>query len=359
VRRSFSSTRKLAVGAVATIVVAITAVLAWVGLAGSASMHVSRSVDTGLCPFPLDIAVRSKDEIDQGGTSVLKFRFIAPTTITLRNAATGRTATLHSIGAYEVAAASGTVTFGGHRVWYWAAGKHVPFASTDGSGSLQGPRFLIRGAPARAIDPCALVGGAPASTRPATTPAPWGLPRNALSRIGYAGLSPLIGNLVRHDHVHVDVIVNGRHVTIPAGVGLAEPMDTGPCPNGPAPTGDCRTGHIVVAQVANSPLHTHSTSGLIHIEPDRRGTYTLGQFFDEWGVRLTSTCVSGYCAGGGKELRAFVDGKRVRDPRAIVLTNRQEIAVVFGGPGAFASVPSTYKGGWPGLGCGGPGEFSC
>jgi hypothetical protein len=60
------------------------------------------------------------------------------------------------------------------------------------------------------------------------------------------------------------------------------------------------------------------------------------------------------------ELRVFVDGKRVsRDRQSIVLSNRQEIAVVFGGPGDFGSVPSTYTGGWPGLGCGGAGERSC
>ena len=53
----------------------------------------------------------------------------------------------------------------------------------------------------------------------------------------------------------------------------------------------------------------------------------------------------------------YVDGKRVAgDPRNIVLGNRQEIAVVYGGPKAFRSVPSKYTGGWPGLGCGGTGR---
>ena len=54
-----------------------------------------------------------------------------------------------------------------------------------------------------------------------------------------------------------------------------------------------------------------------------------------------------------------MNGKQVANPRAIVLTNKQEIALVFGGPGEFASVPSSYSGGWPGVGCGGPGEHSC
>ena len=121
-----------------------------------------------------------------------------------------------------------------------------------------------------------------------------------------------------------------------------------------------QTDIVARGKDADSPLHTHSSSGIIHVEPDRPGTYTLGEVFDEWGVRLSSTCIGGYCAGGGNELRAYVNGKRVSgDPRQIVLTDRQEIAVVYGGPADFRSVPSKYTGGWPGLGCGGSGEPSC
>jgi hypothetical protein len=160
--------------------------------------------------------------------------------------------------------------------------------------------------------------------------------------------------------VHLDVVLNGQKATIPAGIGLAEPVDSGPCPPGPVPVGDCASGHVFVARVANSPLHTHTTSGIIHIESDRPGTFTLGDFFDEWGVRLDSSCIGGYCTGSGRRLRVFVDGKRVSgNPRSIILANHEEIAVVFGGAGDFASVPSTYTGGWPGLGCGGAGESSC
>ena len=55
-----------------------------------------------------------------------------------------------------------------------------------------------------------------------------------------------------------------------------------------------------------------------------------------------------------------MNGKRVTgNPRQVALGNRQEIAVVYGGPGSFRSVPARYRGGWPGLGCGGPGEISC
>ncbi len=356
------ATRKLATGAITAIFVLIAAACGGAGVAGSASTRVFRSVDTGLCPFPLDITVAGKSQSVQSPTTALKFTLTGPSTITLRNGSTGRTATLTASGSHSVDTRTGSIAFRGHQVWFWSPGKHVPFVSTDGQGSLNAPEYTLSGATshARVIDPCALVATSPPSTRPVTTPAPWGLPAYALSEIAYSGLTPLLGRLLRHDHVHLDVIVNGKKVAIPAGVGLAEPVDGGPCPPAPPARGDCNTGHVFTAQVANSPLHTHSTSGIIHIEPDRTGTYTLGEFFDEWGVRFNSSCIGGYCTGSGMELRVFVDGHRVsRDPRSIVLTNRQEIAVVFGGPGDFGAVPSTYTGGWPGLGCGGAGEFKC
>jgi hypothetical protein len=343
-------TRKAVTGVAGGTLVLLAAAVAGSGLAGPA-------VDTGLCPFPLSVAVTTRGETP---IPVLKFTLANPTTITLRNQSTGHTKTLRATGPSTVDTRTGTVYFAGLQLWFWSAGDKVPFLATESGGRFVAPDYALRGASrAEVLDPCVLVAPSPPALPSATSREPWGLPRYALSRIGKAGLLPLIGRLVRHDHVHLDVIVDGRRVTIPAGVGLAEPVDAGPCPSSTQGQGDCATRHVYVAKVANSPLHTHSASGIIHVEPDRPGTYTLGQFFDEWGVRLTPTCVGAYCAGGGKELRAFVDGRRVANPREIVLRNRQEIALVYGPPSAFRHVAARYAGGWPGLGCGGPGESPC
>jgi hypothetical protein len=341
--------------------VLLAAVCSGVALAGSPSTQTFHSVDARLCPFTIDVKVIRKLRVRRAGAT--KLQILGPTTITLRNASTGRTAVLNASGTSSLDPATGNLRFSGHQVWLRAE-NHVPYLSTDGKGSQLAPNFVISGVDShpRVIDPCALVAASPPSTRPVAAPLPWGLPAFALSQIDYAGLTPVLGNLIRHDHVHLDVIVNGRRVTIPAGVGHAEPVDAGPgrCPKPPgALSGDCASGHFFVAKVALSPLHPHSTSGIIHIEADRPGTFTLGEFFDEWGVRFDSSCLGGFCTGNGKELRVYVDGKRTTgDPRSIVLTNRQEIAVVFGGPGDFNSVPATYSGRMP-VGCGGHGEHSC
>jgi len=329
--------------------------------AATPAARVVRTVDTRLCSFPLQVTVSSREDAGTAGTSVLHFTFAGPSTITLRNGSTGRTARLDSPGPFSTDTKSGSVTFRGHRVWFWSEGNHVPFLTTDGTGSFAAPTFVLTGsARARVVDPCALVApGAPAVT-PRTTPAPWALPTYALTRIARAGLITVLATLRRHDHVHLDVLVDGRHVPVPAGVGLAEPQDNGPCKAGLPRVGDCAAGDFFTAAVANSPLHTHSASGLIHVESDRPATFTLGQFFDEWGVRLDTRCLGCYCSGGVRSLRVFVNGRRFAgDPRSVVLTNHQEVAVVYGGSGAFASVPRSFRGGWPGLGCGGPGEHSC
>ena len=323
--------------------------------------NVVRTADARLCPFLLQVTLTSRDDLGTAGTSFLRFNFAGPSTITLRNGTTGRTVTLDSSGPFTTDTRTGSVTFRGHQVWSWSTGNHVPFLTTDGTGSYRAPTYVLTGnARPRVVDPCALVAPAPPAAAPRTTPAPWPLPAYALTRIARAGLVPVLATLRRHDHVHLDVIVDGRHVTVPAGVGLAEPGDTGPCKAPQPRVGDCAAGDFYVAQVANSPLHTHSASGLIHVESDRPVSFTLGQFFDEWGVRLDERCVGGYCSGGGRQLRVYVDGRRFAgDPRRVLLGDHQEIAVVYGGPGAFGSVPGTFRGGWPGLGCGGHGEHSC
>ena len=45
---------------------------------------------------------------------------------------------------------------------------------------------------------------------------------------------------------------------------------------------------------------------------------------------MTKTCVGGYCAGGGKQLKAFVDGKPVTDPRALKLVDEERIVLAYG-----------------------------
>lgn len=46
-----------------------------------------------------------------------------------------------------------------------------------------------------------------------------------------------------------------------------------------------------------APLHTHDTTGLIHVESNTARVFTLGDFFRIWGQPLSGSCVLDYCAG--------------------------------------------------------------
>lgn len=142
-----------------------------------------------------------------------------------------------------------------------------------------------------------------------TGPAPW--PRNGAllgARLAALGL-PALGaeGTALHIHQHLDVYVAGKHVVVPAGIGI-----------------DPDYRFI-------SPLHTHDESGVIHVEAPTVRKFTLGEFFGVWGVRLDASHLGGYTVGGGKELHAYVNGQRVDgDPGKIVLASHQEIVVAFG-----------------------------
>jgi hypothetical protein len=172
-------------------------------------------------------------------------------------------------------------------------------------------------------------GGKPASTAIPATPSttasgrgsapPWPAPADVPAAVRAAGL-PMLGaeGTTLHIHAHLDVIVNGRPVAVPAEVGI-----------------DGAAEQI-------SPLHTHDTTGVIHVESPVQATFTLGQFFTEWQVSLASDHIGSLTADATHQLRAYVNGKAVDgDPAAIVLHAHDEIALVYGTAGQ-GDVPSSY-----------------
>jgi hypothetical protein len=110
-----------------------------------------------------------------------------------------------------------------------------------------------------------------------------------------------------HIHQHLDMYVDGKAVDVPAGIGINE-------------------GANFI-----SPIHVHDTTGIIHVESPTVETFTLGQFFDVWGVKFTAECIGGYCTDATHSLTLVVNGQPyVGDPRTLALTSHQEIAIVYG-----------------------------
>ena len=156
-----------------------------------------------------------------------------------------------------------------------------------------------------------------------TGEAPWPANQAQLAaRLDAAGLPALTAmeQLDFHIHQHLDVFVHGHPVEVPANIGI-----------------DPSVGIAV--------LHTHDATGVIHVESPERRDFTLGDFFDVWGVRLTDSCIGGYCNGNDGSLRAFVGGRPVQgDPRDLVLREHEEIVLAFGTPDELPHpVPATYE----------------
>lgn len=122
------------------------------------------------------------------------------------------------------------------------------------------------------------------------------------------------GTDAEHYHVHVSLIVNGRQLALPLGVGIQNAVVVG--------------DSLAIAGTCFYWLHSHDRTGIIHVEPTVAGhTFTLGEYFDVWGEPLTS----GNVAGNQGDVTVYVDGARyVGDPRAIVLTAHQQITLEVG-----------------------------
>jgi hypothetical protein len=141
-----------------------------------------------------------------------------------------------------------------------------------------------------------------------TGSAPWPDPDHVADRVRAARLAGASNeSLTVHYHAHLDIFVNGHSEAVAASIG--------------------RTDDSFF-----SPLHTHATSGMIHIEAPRDQAFTLGMLFTEWGVRLNDNCVGGYCAPA-TPINAYINGLRTGAPiAAIVFRKGDEIALVIGHP---------------------------
>jgi hypothetical protein len=149
---------------------------------------------------------------------------------------------------------------------------------------------------------------------------PWSVPADTTAQVSAAGL-PMLSTegTVEHIHAHLDIIVNGQPVVVPADLGI-----------------DQSTKQL-------SPLHTHDTTGVVHIESPVQANFSLGQLFTEWQVSLSANQIGGLTVGNGNVLQAYVNGKLVTgDPAAIIMNAHDEIAIVYGTAAQQANPPSSY-----------------
>lgn len=120
-----------------------------------------------------------------------------------------------------------------------------------------------------------------------------------------------------HIHAHLDVFVNGQHVTVPQYVGIM--------------AGGANNQQLACLYW----LHTHDTTGIMHIESPLQQNFTLSQFLDVWQATRAGAPPSG-------EPTIFVNGQEVSTTLANTeLGAHDEIAIVYGQ--TPPNIPSFYQ----------------
>jgi len=95
------------------------------------------------------------------------------------------------------------------------------------------------------------------------------------------------GPLDRHDHVTLQVFIDGSQNTVDSNIGV----QTDVC------NGDENYMHTI---------HTHDDSGRLHIELNEAGDVPLGVFFDIWGVHFNETGIFDYRVNSTHEMVMYV-----------------------------------------------------
>jgi hypothetical protein len=117
------------------------------------------------------------------------------------------------------------------------------------------------------------------------------------------------GSVSYHVHAHLTIVVKGRLLYPPGGVGI-------------------HYEHLCLYW-----LHTHDASGVIHIEAPHRIEPTLKNFFDIWGQPLSRHIVWRYRVPAQGSMRVFVGHHTyMADPGSITLFNHTVVTIEVGPP---------------------------
>ena len=141
---------------------------------------------------------------------------------------------------------------------------------------------------------------------------------------------------VTHVHTHLTIFVNGKARVIPYGVGIPGFQAVSTAQGPFVQTGSCFYW-----------LHAHANDGIIHIEsPSTSDSFTLGQFFQEWGIPLSKTQVGP--AQGNVTVFFTSPGQKAKlytgNPNNLPLGDHYQIQLVVGTP-IVAPVQITNWGG--------------
>lgn len=118
--------------------------------------------------------------------------------------------------------------------------------------------------------------------------------------------SQIISRSGIHWHSDLSIYINGEPQTIPANLGL--------------------TGR------RHATMHTHDTTGEIHIEPSGLVTIdsiTVKEFFEIWGEEFNSQCILVNCNGPDGQVKMTVNGQENLEFENYSMRDRDRIEIRF------------------------------
>jgi hypothetical protein len=133
---------------------------------------------------------------------------------------------------------------------------------------------------------------------------------------------PQEGNVV-HIHPHLTIMINGQQQVIPANTGIT--LDS--------------TGR----PIAFLPIHTHDTTGTIHVESPIQRDFHLKDFFDVWGQTFTNQQIMGFLADATQPITMTVNGQPNTDFGSLLLRNGDDIVISVDGAVKLTSLSAAGK----------------
>ncbi len=120
-------------------------------------------------------------------------------------------------------------------------------------------------------------------------------------------------------NLHLDIVIEGKAMSVPSGTG----------------------SYNIGGQQCRYWLNTTDATGIVRVASPSKRQFTLGNFFDIWGLPLSGTDLAGHVAGAGESVRAWVNGAPYTgNPADIVLAPHDEIVLAYGPP--WPTPPASY-----------------
>ena len=106
-----------------------------------------------------------------------------------------------------------------------------------------------------------------------------------------------------HIHPHLEILINGEREEIPANIG--------------------------VRPICMNALHTHDTSGTIHVESPEQRDFTLADLFAVWDKPFNQNQILDHKTDSQHAIKETVNGKEVFDYENTILNDGDQIVITY------------------------------